>query len=59
LSRDLPVAIEIIDTQDKIDSFLPVLSEMMPGGVVTLEKAKILKYGPSETRGGAAGPSRK
>jgi uncharacterized protein len=59
LSRDLPVAIEIIDTQDKIDSFLPVLSEMMPGGVVTLEKAKILKYGPSETRSGAAGPSRK
>jgi uncharacterized protein len=59
LPRDLPVVIEIVDTRDKIDSFLPVLSEMMPGGVVTLEKAKILKYGPSDRRNDAAGPLHK
>jgi uncharacterized protein len=46
LSHDLPLVIEIVDTQEKIDSFLPILSEMMPSGVVTVEKVKILKYGP-------------
>jgi uncharacterized protein len=58
MSRDLPIVIEIVDTQDKIDSFLPALNEMMPGGIVTLEKAKILKYGPNEMRNDAAGPHR-
>jgi uncharacterized protein len=37
LSRHL--AIVIVDTQDRIDSFLPVLSDMMPDGVIALEKA--------------------
>jgi PII-like signaling protein len=59
LSRDLPVVIEIVDTQDKIDSFLPVLSEMMPRGVVTLEKAKILRYGPTHTHSDGADPLHK
>jgi len=59
MSRDLPVVVEIVDTRDKIDSFLPPLSEMMPGGIVTLEKAKILKYGPSDTRRDAPGPPHK
>jgi uncharacterized protein len=59
MSRDLPVVIEIVDTQDKIDTFLPALSEMMPGGIVTLEKAKILKYGPSDTHSDAARPLHK
>jgi uncharacterized protein len=59
LSRDLPVVIEIVDSQEKIDSFLPVLSEMMPGGVVTLEKAKILKYGLAHIRSDATDPLHK
>jgi PII-like signaling protein len=45
LSQDLPVVIEIVDTQEKIDSFLPVLNSMMPGGIVTLERAQVVKYG--------------
>src|ERR1041385_6450940 len=38
LSADLPLVIEIVDQQDKIDTFLPVLETMMGGGMVTLEK---------------------
>jgi uncharacterized protein len=45
LSEDLPLVIEIIDRQDKIDAFLPVLGGMMAGGLVTLEAVKILRYG--------------
>ena len=45
LSADLPIVIEIVDSEDKIDAFLPVLDGMMPGGLVTLEKVKILRYG--------------
>jgi PII-like signaling protein len=45
LSEDLPLVIEIIDGQDKIDAFLPVLDRMMPEGFITLEKVKVLRYG--------------
>jgi len=38
LSMDLPLVIEIVDTEQKIQGFLPVLDEMMKGGLVTLEK---------------------
>jgi uncharacterized protein len=46
LSEDLPMVIEIIDTQTKIDSFLPVLNQMITSGLVTLEKVQVLRYGP-------------
>ena len=45
MTQDLPVIIEIVDAEDKIDAFLPVLDEMMESGLVTLEKAKVLQYG--------------
>jgi hypothetical protein len=45
LSQDLPLVIEIVDTQDKIDSFLPALDQMMASGLVTLEKVQVLQYG--------------
>jgi PII-like signaling protein len=48
LSFDLPVVIEIIDAEDKINSFLPVLDEMMKGGLVTLEKARVIYYRGTE-----------
>jgi uncharacterized protein len=44
LSEDLPVVVEIIDTAEKIEAFLPVLDAMMVSGLVTLEKARILTY---------------
>lgn len=45
LSEDLPVIVEIVDAQDKIDAFLPVLDRMMSGGLVTVEKVRVLHYG--------------
>jgi PII-like signaling protein len=41
---DLPNLIEIVDSEDKVNAFLPVLDEMMGGGLVTLEKAKVIRY---------------
>jgi PII-like signaling protein len=48
LSMDLPLVIEIVDTEEKINSFLPVLDEMMKGGLVTLEKVKVIDYRAEE-----------
>src|SRR5271155_3015047 len=45
LSEDLPVVVEIIDSEQKIAAFLPVLDGMMGSGLVTLEKVKVLQYG--------------
>jgi uncharacterized protein len=47
LSEDLPIVIEIVDTQEKIDAFLPVLDPMMGSGLVTLERVQVLQYGDS------------
>jgi len=48
LSQDLPVVVEIVDSQEKIDAFLPVLDGMMSSGLVTLERAEVLQYGTEE-----------
>jgi len=45
LSQDLPIVVEIVDSKEKIDAFLPVLDEMMSSGLVTLEKVQVLQYG--------------
>ena len=47
LSEDLPLVIEIVDTQEKIYAFLPLLDEMMKSGLVTMEKVKVIRYGES------------
>ncbi len=44
LSMDLPLVIEIVDAEDKINAFLPVLDKMMGGGLVTLENVKVIEY---------------
>ena len=44
LSEDLPVVVEIIDSREKIDAFLPHLDEMVLDGLVTLERVTVLKY---------------
>ena len=48
LSEDLPMVIEIVDTVDKIDAFLPVLDGMISSGLVTLETVQVLRYGPTK-----------
>jgi PII-like signaling protein len=49
LSQDLPVVVEIVDSQEKIDAFLPVLDGMMSSGLVTIEKVRVLQYGSGGT----------
>jgi PII-like signaling protein len=44
LSMDLPLVIEIVDSEEKIQSFLPILDKMMGGGLLTLEKVKVIEY---------------
>jgi len=44
LSMDLPLVIEIVDSEEKINSFLPELDKMIGGGLVTLEKVKVIEY---------------
>lgn len=44
LSEDLPVMIEIVDSAEKIEAFLPVLDGMVQEGLVTLEKVEVIRY---------------
>ncbi|MGO8763904.1 MAG: DUF190 domain-containing protein [Limisphaerales bacterium] len=48
LSFDLPLVIEIVDAEEKINAFLPGLDEMMKGGLVTLEKVRVIDYRADE-----------
>lgn len=50
LSEDLPLIIEIVDSEENINSFLPTLDTMMSSGLVTLEKVQVLKYGETTVR---------
>ena len=44
LSEDLPIIIEIVDTKDKIEGFLPIVDAVIPEGLATLEKVQIRLY---------------
>lgn len=44
LSEDLPVVVEIVDTEEKIEEILPFLDEVVTEGLVTMERAEIIKY---------------
>jgi len=44
LSSDLPIIIEIVDSEEKIAKFLPHLDELVKEGLVTLEKANVVMY---------------
>jgi hypothetical protein len=44
LSLDLPVVIECVDTEEKIQAILPELDEMLGGGLITLERARVIMY---------------
>jgi PII-like signaling protein len=48
LSMDLPMVIEIVDSEEKIQAFLPVLDAMLGGGMVTMEKVRCLQYRGTE-----------
>ncbi|PLX76390.1 MAG: hypothetical protein C0615_06825 [Desulfuromonas sp.] len=44
LSNDLPVVIEVVDSKEKIDAVLPKIDNMFSGGMITLEKAHVIRY---------------
>lgn len=44
LSEDLPIIIEIVDSEEKINQFISHLDEMVQEGLVTLEKATVIMY---------------
>jgi PII-like signaling protein len=48
LSQDLPIVIEIVDTAEHVERLLPILDEMVSEGLVTMEKARVLKYSPGK-----------
>jgi PII-like signaling protein len=54
LSEDLPVLIEIVDSEEKVRDFLPrveaLLEEAGCGGLITLEKAEVIRYAPGNAR---------
>jgi len=54
LSEDLPVVIEIVDSEDRMPRLTQILDEMVVEGLVTMEKVRVLKYAPRATGGGAA-----
>lgn len=44
LSQDLPIVVEVIETQERIDQILPQLDDMIQGGLMTLEKVRVILY---------------
>jgi PII-like signaling protein len=46
LSEDLPIVIEIVDATEKIETFLPELQQLVKGGLITIEKVRVLAYRP-------------
>lgn len=45
LSQDLPIVIEIVDAEEKINAFVDAIEGIMGSGLMTLEKVKVIQYG--------------
>ncbi len=55
LSADLPIVVEIVDSEQAINGFLPTLEGMVKGGLITLEEVRILHYGSAQSEPAAPG----
>lgn len=51
LSLDLPIVIECVETEEKIQAILPELDAMIGGGLITLERARVIMYRPEQPQG--------
>jgi hypothetical protein len=49
LSLDLPMVIEVVEIEEQVQAVLPVLDEMIGGGLITLERVRVILYRPDET----------
>ena len=50
LSADLPLIVEVVDSEEKINAIMPRIDAMMGGGMITLEKATVIRYTPAVGR---------
>jgi hypothetical protein len=46
LSEDLPVVLEVVDSEEHVARLVPILDQMVSEGLVTMEKVRVLKYAP-------------
>jgi PII-like signaling protein len=51
VSTDLPIVIELVDSREKIEAFLPVVDAMIDSGLVTLERAEVINYREDAPKG--------
>lgn len=49
LSQDLPIVIEVVESEERVERLVPILDEMVREGLVTMEKVRVLKYAPAPT----------
>jgi PII-like signaling protein len=54
LSLDLPIIVEVVETVETIERILPDLDEMIGGGLITLERAQVVMYRPTNIRASQA-----
>jgi PII-like signaling protein len=50
LSADLPLIVEVVDSEEKINAIMPTIDKMMGGGMITLEKATVIRYSHNEKK---------
>ncbi len=50
LSRDLPIVIEVVDSPERLEAVLPEVDRMMQGGLITMEKVRVIHYERSPDR---------
>jgi PII-like signaling protein len=55
LSLDLPIVVECVETEERIEAILPELDEMIGGGLITLERARVIMYRPGTPEGERTG----
>ena len=48
MSQDLPIILEVVEAQERFDQLLPQLDEMVDGGLITLEKVRVILYRPAK-----------
>jgi uncharacterized protein len=56
LSTDLPILVEVVDSEENMQRLYPILDEMMVSGLVTMEKARVIRYGDGKPHGSKPGP---
>jgi len=48
MSQDLPIVVEVVETAERIEGILPKMDEMVDGGLITLEKVRVILYRPNK-----------